>query len=119
MRACELRNSPLGLLSDRTTSFSNRDGVCTAGEVEPNSRLHGSSLIGSAAAPRHGAGGSAVIAPATAMPCPSRARRLIRPLPATGSYEGARPRRLHLLIISSLMSGAICALLIGISCCTP
>jgi hypothetical protein len=38
-----------GLLSVRTTSFSNRDGICRGGMIDPNSRLHGSSLSGSAA----------------------------------------------------------------------
>ena len=50
VRACELRSSLLGLLSVRTTCFSNRDGVCRGGVTAPISRLHGSSLSGSAAA---------------------------------------------------------------------
>src|SRR3954471_331752 len=95
VRACELRNSPFGLLSGRVTSFSNRDGTCRAGVFPPNSRLHASSLMGSAAAPV--AAPAVPMAPASAMPWPSRARRLIRPLPATGSSEGARPRRFESL----------------------
>ena len=35
VRACELRNSWLGLLSVRTTCFSNRDGSCRGSEIEP------------------------------------------------------------------------------------
>ena len=105
VRACELRNSPVGLLSERTTSFSKGDDVCTAGSVEPNSRLHGLSCTGSAAAPV--AVPAALIAPASAMPCPSRTRRLIRPLPATLSREGARHRLLDVLMISSLTRGSL------------
>src|SRR5215470_10437552 len=51
VRACELRNSPCGLLSERATSFSYFEAVCTGGMIEPNSRLHCSSLSGSAPAP--------------------------------------------------------------------
>ena len=35
VRACELRNSPFGLLSARTTFFSKRDGVCNGGVTSP------------------------------------------------------------------------------------
>src|ERR1700730_2786610 len=100
VRACELRNSPCGLLSERATSFSYFDAVCTGGMIEPNSRLHCSSLSGSAAAPVMVP--AAPMAPATAMPFPSKARRSIRPLPATRSGEGVRPRRWVVLMISSL-----------------
>src|SRR5215472_9599046 len=61
VRACELRNSPCGLLSERATSFSYFDAVCTGGMIEPNSRLHCSSLSASAAAP--------VAVPAATMSC--------------------------------------------------
>src|ERR1019366_3976712 len=105
VRACELRNSPFGLLSERTTSFSNGDALCRGGLMEPNSRLHGGSLSGSAAAPVNVP--ATPMAPATAMPCPSNARRLIRPLPATGSSEGVRPRRFELLMMSSPMRHAL------------
>src|ERR1700730_12332045 len=100
VRACELRNSPCGLLSERATSFSYFDAICTGGMIEPNSRLHCSSLSGSAAAPVMVP--AAPMAPATAMPFPSKARRSIRPLPATRSGEGVRPRRWVVLMISSL-----------------
>src|SRR5262249_29171621 len=93
-----------GLLSARTTLFSKRDGVCSAGVVSPNARLHGSSLSGSAAAP---VAPLTPTAPASAMPCPSRARRLIRPLPATAAGEDVRPRRADLLMLSSLMDGVL------------
>jgi hypothetical protein len=53
-------------------------------------------------------------APAMAMPCPSKARRLISPLPATGSSEGARPRESDLvMVMSSLSDGRVAVLLIG------
>src|SRR5262245_33933718 len=112
VRACELRNSPLGLLSERVTFFSNCEGVCRAGVTAPNCRLHFSSLSGSAAAlvmPT-----PVPTAPAIAMPCPSKARRLISPLPATDSSEGARPRELDLVMVrSSLRDGCAAVLLIG------
>src|SRR5215813_6948842 len=101
VRAWELRNSPCGLLSVRATFFSYFDAVCTDGMIEPNSRLHRSSLSGSAAAPVTAP--AAPTAPATAIPLPSKARRSIRPLPATKSSEGLRPRRLVVLMMSSLM----------------
>src|ERR1700719_260361 len=116
VRACELRNSPLGLLSARTTSFSNGDGVCTGGVIWPNSRLHGASTSGSAAALVMAP--AVPTAPAMAKPLPNNARRLIRPLPATSSSDGAPRRRLHLPMISSLMGGAICTLPMPSSCGT-
>src|SRR3984957_13329312 len=116
VRACELRNSPLGLLSARVTSFSNGDGVCTGGVIWPNSRLHGSSMSGSAAAPVTAP--PVPTAPAMANPLPNNARRLIRPLPATSSSDGAPRRRLHWPMISSLMGGAICTLPMMASCGT-
>src|ERR1700730_8225696 len=105
VRAWELRNSPLGLLRVRAKSFSNGDAVCTGGMIDPNSKLHRSLFSGSAAAPV--AVPAALMAPAMAMPCPSRARRLIRPLPATKSSEGVPPRRFDLLMMSSLMDGCL------------
>src|SRR4029077_20224377 len=99
VRACELRNSPFGLLSERTTSFSYGDAICTGGKVEPNSKLHCGSLSGSAAAP--GMVPAVLIAPAIAIPCPSRARRLIKTLPATSSCEGVCPRRFELIMMTS------------------
>src|SRR5438270_5562362 len=91
VRACELRNSLLGLLSVRTTFFSNRDGVCSTGVAAPFSRLHGASLSGSAAALVSPA--PADTAPANTTPPRSNARRSSRPLPATGSRSGERPHR--------------------------
>src|SRR5262249_21600427 len=100
---CELRNSLLGLLRVRTTSFSNRDGTWYAGTTEPISRLQGSSLSGSAAAPVSKAPTPVVVAPANMMPRPSSARRSSSPLPATGSGGGA-VRRLR-LVMGPLPSG--------------
>src|SRR5262249_44181025 len=79
VRACEFRNSPFGLLSERTTSFSYGDAICSGGKVEPNCKLHCGSLSGSAA--------GAVAVPAVGMgaamaiPCPRNARRLDKPVP--------------------------------------
>ena len=87
VRACELRNSWLGLLNVRTTCFSNRDGSCRGSEIEPIVRLHGSSLSGSAAAPVPDAPTPVAAAPASTMPRPSKARRSSSPLPATGVIE--------------------------------
>src|SRR6266850_5459445 len=67
--------------------------------IEPNSRLHASSLSGSAAAPEIVPPTPA--APASAMPRPSSARRLTRPLPATKSSEGVRPPRSDVSMMSS------------------
>jgi hypothetical protein len=50
VRACELRGSPFGLLSVRTTAFSYFEGVPYAGTTVPGSLLHGASLSGSALA---------------------------------------------------------------------
>src|ERR1700674_3887908 len=110
VRACELRNSPFGLLNERTTSFSYGDAVCIGGGIEPTSRLHCGSLSGSAAAPVMVP--AALIAPAIAIPCPSKARRLIKPLPATGSCEGVRPRRFELIMMSSRIRDVLRILLL-------
>src|SRR5262249_52906688 len=85
--------------------------------IEPNSRLHASSLSGSAAAPVTAPPTPA--APASAMPWPSRARRLTSPLPATKSCEGVRPRRSDLPMRSSLTRASLGALLVAMAppCC--
>src|SRR5215469_15522037 len=112
VRACELRNSPLGLLSERTTCFSYGDAICTGGKVEPNCKLHSGSLSGSAAAPVMVP--AVPIAPAIAIPCPSSARRSIKPLPATGSCEAVRPTRFELIMMSSWMRDVLHILLFPI-----
>src|SRR6516162_1629183 len=109
VRACELRNSPFGLLSERTTCFSYGDAICTGGKVEPNCKLHSGSLSGSAAAPVMFP--AVLIAPAIAIPCPSSTRRLIKPLPATGSCEGVRPTRFEFVMMSSRMRDVLRILL--------
>src|SRR5215471_9945772 len=112
VRACELRNSPFGLLSERTTCFSYGDAICTGGKVEPNCKLHSGSLSGSAAAPVMFP--AVLIAPAIAIPCPSSTRRLIKPLPATGSCGGVRPTRFEFIMMSSRMRDVLCILLFPI-----
>src|SRR6476660_5326244 len=112
VRACELRNSPFGLLSKRTTCFSYGDAICTGGKVEPNCKLHSGSVSGSAAAPVMVPAG--LIAPAIAIPCLSSTRRLIKPLPATGSCEGVRPTSFELIMMSSRMRDVLHILLFPI-----
>src|SRR5258706_3935502 len=100
VRACDVRVSPLGLLKLRTTSFSNRDGVCNDGVIAHVSRLQGSSLRGSAAALIGELPTPVDMAPARTIQRPSSARRSSRPLPATGSSGGGR-RRLPLVLACS------------------
>src|SRR5262249_42808256 len=99
VRPCELRNSWLGLLSVRTTCFSNRDGSCRGGTIEPITRLHGSSLSGSAAALASVAPAPVAAAPANKTPRPRRARRSNSPLPATCSNGGGDPPRGLLMMV--------------------